>query len=203
MNEEYLKNLQKTFPSLKYFTIEGNSLILNYNGYYKIPLYHTNLSLINPNIFYLDPIEIFQVIYVLELLYKDSLNDNEIKFINDYTDNYLKYNDLALIGNNEASVKTWGLGIPIYTSYDEQFINNPASLLIQQNLIKHDNDTVNGKSKGPRLVRTNESVINFMPPEDEENPLVDYSKAGFAAVILIISAILITTLFITTFVLGH
>ena len=203
MNEEYLKNLQKSFPSLKYFNMENNSLILNYNGYYKIPLNHTNLSLINPNIFYLEPTEIFQVIYVLELLYKDTLNESEIKFINDYTENYLKYNDLALIGNNEASIKTWGLGIPVYTSYDEEFINKPASLLIHQNLVTHDNDTVNGKGKGPRLVRTNESLVNFISEEEEENPLVDYSKAGFAAVILIISAILITTIFITTFVLGH
>ncbi len=202
MNEEYLKNLQKTFPNLKYFNFDGNSLILNYNGYYKIPLYHTNLTLLNPNIFYLNPTEIFQVIYILELLYKDTLNDKEIIFINNYTNNYLKYNDLALSGNNDASIKSWGLGIPIYTSYDEQFFNKPGSKLIQQNLITHDNDTINGKTKGPRLVRTKDTLENFMP-EEEENLVADYSKAGFATIILIISAILITTIFITTFVLGH
>ena len=101
-NDEALKILQKKYESLKYFKVNGSMLTLEYNGYFKIPLNHVNLASINPNLFYLNPLEILNAIYVLELLYYQELSVNEVNFITDFVNYYLKLKDMY-IGSEKAN----------------------------------------------------------------------------------------------------
>ncbi len=202
-NERSLNNLKKIFPNLQYFYLANNILTLNYNGHFEMPLISTNLSLLNPNLYYLKPNEIFQVIYVLELLYKNSLSEKEASFILDFTNMYLNLNDLIKSGtlkNEEARV--WCLGIPIVKSYENIFVNNPASKIIAEVVNNHEDEIISGKNKQPRLVRTNDSVVNFMPAEPDLN-LIDYGKAGFTTLLLIGGAIVFSVIYVTYFIIGH
>ncbi len=202
-NEEYLKKLQNIFPNLQFFRIENNSLILEYGSFFKMPLTHVNLSFLNPNLFYLSPKEIFQVIYILELLYKNSLTEQEQDFIISFMNMYLTLNDFVKSHNKEEEeMHVSSLGIPVLNSYEAAFMNNPASKIIQTMINNHDNEILSGKNKQPRLVRTNETVANFMPMEEDLN-LIDYGKAGFTTLILIGGAIISTVLYITSFIIGH
>ncbi len=202
-NEEYLKKFQSIFPNLQFFRIENNTLILEYDGFFKMPLIHVNLSLLNPNLFYLSPKEIFQVIYILELLYKNNLSEQEQAFIISFMNMYLTLNDFVKSHNKEEEeMHLSSLGIPVLISYEEGFINNPASKIIQVMINNHDNEILSGKNKQPRLVRTNETMANFMPVEEDLN-FIDYGKAGFTTLILIGGAIISTVLYITSFIIGH
>ena len=202
-NEEYLKKFQSIFPNLQFFRIENNTLILEYDGFFKMPLIHVNLSLLNPNLFYLSPKEIFQVIYILELLYKNNLSEQEQAFIISFMNMYLTLNDFVKSHNKEEEeMYLSSLGIPVLISYEEGFINNPASKIIQVMINNHDNEILSGKNKQPRLVRTNETMANFMPVEEDLN-FIDYGKAGFTTLILIGGAIISTVLYITSFIISH
>ena len=202
-NEEYLKKFQSIFPNLQFFRIENNTLILEYDGFFKMPLIHINLSLLNPNLFYLSPKEIFQVIYILELLYKNTLTEQEQAFIISFMNMYLTLNDYVKSHNKEEKeMHLSALGIPVLISYEEGFINNPASKIIQVMINNHDNEILSGKNKQPRLVRTNETMANFIPMEEDLN-FIDYGKAGFTTLILIGGAIISTVLYITSFIIGH
>lgn len=202
-NEEYLKKLQSIFPNLQFFRVENNTLILEYDGLFKMPLIHLNLSLINPNLFYLSPKEIFQVLYILELLYKNSLTEQEQAFIISFMNMYLSLNDFVKSHNSEnEEMHVSSLGIPVLYSYEEAFTNNPASQIIQTMINNHDNEILSGKNKQPRLVRTNETMANFMPVEEDLN-FIDYGKAGFTTLLLIGTAIASTIFYITSFIIGH
>ncbi len=202
-NEEYLKKLQSIFPNLQFFKIENNILILEYDGLFKMPLIHLNLSLINPNLFYLNPKEIFQVLYILELLYKNSLTEQEQAFIMSFMNMYLSLNDFVKSHNSEnEEMHVSSLGIPVLYSYEEAFTNNPASQIIQTMINNHDNEILSGKNKQPRLVRTNETMANFMPVEEDLN-FIDYGKAGFTTLLLIGGAIVSSIFYITSFIIGH
>ena len=80
-NKVFLEQMKLYYDSLKYFSIEDSFLVLKLNTIFKIPLRHINLSTLDQNIFLLSPAEIFQLIYVSELLYKEKLIDSEIEFI--------------------------------------------------------------------------------------------------------------------------
>ena len=68
-NEEYLINLYNSYPNAHYFTIKNNKLILEFeNRVYELPIKEINLYKINPNIFLLNPMETFQIIYILIIL---------------------------------------------------------------------------------------------------------------------------------------
>ena len=129
-NEEYLKYLQNYNDNAKLFQIQNNILILNYNGNFKMPLIHINLSDLNPSIFNIDPRETFQIIYVLELLYKQNLSEGEINFITNYTQKYLSLNDSVLENDSDDKDRVWCLSIPIYKAYDPMFIENYSAKLI-------------------------------------------------------------------------
>ena len=87
-NQDFLINYQNRYESLKYFTINNNTLILKDNGVFMQDISHTNLARLNPNLFLLSPVEIYQIIYMLELLYKNNLSEYEINFANTYINNY-------------------------------------------------------------------------------------------------------------------
>ena len=195
-NEEYLKLLQNSYDSLKDFSINDNRLILHLDKEYKIHLTYTKLSDLDPDLFLLKPKDILHIIYMLELLPKNNLNDNEIKFINDYTKYYLEMSTLSLDNNQIDQKLVWGFDIPIYSSYDPNYIHTPCSKIIQELLNKHIDEIENNFSNTPRLVLTNP---NFKI-EQEFDPVESFEKAGFTTLFLIAGAIISTCIYIIYFI---
>ena len=153
-NELFLIQMANQFDSLKYFKIENNTLILNFNGLYKIPFTNVSFANLNPNLFLLNPNEIFHILYMLELLPKNSLNDNEKNFINSYVNRYLSLNDLALENKEIDTNLVWCLSIPIYTSYDPENLDKESSKLIQDIVNNHSELVANSKGNHQKLVLT-------------------------------------------------
>lgn len=197
-NDMFIKQMKNYYESLQFFSIENGYLTLSYEGTYKIPFISVNLSLLNPNLFSLDPKEIFHILYMQELLFKENLNQNEIEFIKGYLTRYLKLNDMALENENMDSNLVWGLSIPIYTSYDPLFIDKPASKLIEEQINMHSDNLVEGRSNQQRLVlMKNDNFTTIV----EEEPLSNLAQAGFTTLLLIFSAVTITVLYILNFIL--
>ena len=198
-NDIFLKQLQNSYESLKYFSILDNSLILHLDKEYKIYLNHINLKDLNPNLFLLKPQEILHILYMLELLYQTNLKESEISFIESYTNKYLSLNDQALEQNEADNNLVWCFSIPIYTSYDPTFINSEASTLIRKIINNHSIEIENSKGNHPKLVLTNPQ---FEIIKEEDN-IGSIEKAGFAAIFLIAGAITATCLYIIYFIVGH
>lgn len=197
-NEIFLKQMQNYYESLKFFSISDGKLILHSDIDYKIHLDYTNLSSLNPNLFLLSPIDIFHIIYMLELLHNQNLKENEIAFIQSYANKYLKLNDLAIENNGVDGNLVWCFSIPIYSSYDPEFLNNPCSSIIQKIINSHSENLENGRDNHPRLVLTNPK---FQVNEDQN--VEKFEKAGFTTLFLIAGAITITCLYIIYFVINH
>lgn len=196
-NKTFLEQITKTYPSLKYFNIDNEVLILNYDKIYNIPFKYTNLANLNPVIFLLNPIELFQTLYIIELFYKQNLSEDEKKFIYDFVSRYLKLNEDFLANKNNEENRVYALSIPIYLAYDNSFSNTPCAKLIAMILMDNNNLIETGKSKGPKLVLNNS---NFSSPYIEDDN--DLEKAGFTTILLIVSAITITSLYIAFFIMN-
>ncbi len=196
-NKEYLEMAKNRYGSLKYFTIEGNVLFLNN---FKIPLINVQLSSLNPSLFELNPTEIFQIIYMLELLYKPVINEEEKKFIFNYVTAYLKLNDAALEGQNVNNNELWCLSIPIYKSYDSELIQNGGSMAIQEQMNNHNNEIETGRGNHMALVLTNPNLPNGSYPLNTNDSIEDLTRAGFTTIILIAGAVALTCLYIAFFI---
>ncbi len=197
MNNELFISQNKTiYPSLANFSIVNNKLILNLDKTYIIPLTHINLSTINSNIFLLNPIELFQSLYILELLYKNELNNSEITFINNYVKKYLNLNDLILTNQSDENIRVNSLGIPIYTAYNDYFINSPCANEIKNTINSHTEDIEKG-GKGMRLVLSNP---NFKGEFEEENSLPYIERAGFTTLFIIFGTSILTIIYIIFFI---
>lgn len=199
-NENALKNLKNYYESLQYFSIQNNMLILNSNQTtYVMPLTHINLASLNPSLFLLSPIQIYHVLYMLELLYKENITDVDINFIKSYVNNYLKINKEYLDGNSEYEFLSSMLGIPINLSYDNSFSNSETGVVIQNLMTSYNNDLEGGKSTGKKLVLSN--GITFAQEEDNRIDIYEkYTKAGFATFLLIASTIVATCIYIIFFI---
>ena len=104
--------------------------------------------------------------------------------------------------NDNLEFKVWqALHIPISKSEEAPFINSYASKLIHETINNHNIESFSTNSRGPRLVRTNKTVENFYIPE-ENNNFADISKYGFSTIILIITTIFMTCLYIAFFIIG-
>lgn len=198
-NEEYLKYLQNYNDNAKLFQIQNNVLILNYNGNFKMPLIHINLSDLNPSIFNIDPRETFQIIYVLELLYKQNLSEGEINFITNYTQKYLSLNDSVLENDSDDKDRVWCLSIPIYKAYDPMFIENYSAKLISNIINNHSEIIESGKSKQKRLVLENKNIPTIF--DEEDNLPISMEKAGFISLIFIVAAVIATVSYITYYII--
>ena len=64
-NELFLKQMKNNYDSLKNFEIINDRLILKLESIFMINLISTKLYTLNPNLFLLEPKEIFQIIYML------------------------------------------------------------------------------------------------------------------------------------------
>lgn len=197
-NEIYLNQLKNTYESLRYFSIEGDLLILKLETTYKIPFTNVSLINLNHNLFVLDPSEIFHILYMLQLLPKQEITKEEENFIAQYVNRYLKLNDIALTEANLDTNLIWGLSIPIYSSYDPECINNPCCKIIQNIINNHSEEIENSKGKHPRLVLTNPKFENTT--NDVE--LTPFEKAGFTTLLLIWSTVAATCAYIAYFIIG-
>ncbi len=198
-NEEYLKYLQNYNDNAKLFQIQNNILILNYNGTFKMPLTHINLSELNPNIFNLDPRETFQIIYVLELLYKPNLTESETNFITNYTQKYLSLNDSVLDNDSDDKDRVWCLSIPIYKAYDPMFINSQCATTINNVINNHNEILESGKGKQKRLVLENKNIPTIL--DEEDNLPINLEKAGFISLLFIVAAVIATVSYITYYII--
>jgi len=206
-NEKFLKEVQNMYDSLNHFELNNNILILkDKEQTYSITLNNIELTNLNPSIYLLKPIEIFHTLYMLEILPKTEITENEINFINSYVSKYLEWNDKALELNNNGIQNEEldslnnalnGLKIPIYLAYDPKHETKPAALLIQDIINNHMQEIEQGRGKQLKLVRMNTNDI----PEDEIG--FDIAQAGFSTLILIASAITATCMYIAYFILGH
>ncbi len=200
-NEEFLNTYKPLYDSLKYFYIENNTLKLNYDYTYSLPLDNINLFNLNSNIFLLNPKEIFSILYALSLLPKSTLTDEDYNFLAQYVKRYLKLNDLALEDSEKVDNNlVWCLSIPIYTSYDPNFIELPTSKIIQDIFNNHSNELENGRGNQMRLVLKNTNVDII---QEEENNNNYFEKAGFTTIIIIVAAIVISTIYISLYILNH
>ena len=195
---QFLKNNTEYSNSLRYFSIEGNKLILNLDKEYHINLVHTKLQQLNTNIFLLNPKEILHIIYMIELLHQQEVSEKETQFIESYTNNYLKYHDLAVDGENVDQNTLFCLNIPIYYAYDPNLINNAGSIIVRNIINNHTEAYESTHGKHPKLVLT-----TTISTPVEEDYLKEFEKAGFTTLLLIAGAVVGSCIYIINFILNH
>lgn len=200
-NKIFLEQKKLQYDSLKYFEIQNNYLILNKK--FMIQLSHTNLLTFDERIFLLSPAEIFQIIYVGELIYKETLTESEIDFIKNYMKTYLQLTDYANNANKDIDLnKIWFYEIPINNAYKSEFTELPCSKLIIEEIDKHTNEMNSGLGKSPKLVLIKGDNPNF-DLEEQVDQVRNFEKAGFTTIFLITSAIAATCMYIAYFIMGH
>lgn len=201
-NNVYLNQIKPLYESLKYFDIKNNCLILSAKQTFIIPLLHTNLSTINKDVFLSSPSEIFHFIQMNELLYKNELTEKELNYIRDFTNRYLKlkndYSEGLEINNNTL----WCFELLISKSFEESFINNPASKEICSVIDNSNKQLESGLGTSMRLVLVKDGNNNFETVE-EINNIKNFEKAGFTTLFLIASSVILTCLFIAFFIIGN
>ena len=203
-NDTIFITLQNSYDSLKYFNVKNNILYFKDNEHiYNLPLNIVNLYTLNNNLFLLKPRDIYRIIYLLELLEKENITENDIEFIKQYTEKYIKLEQSRIEKDNNHDIdenEVSSFSIPIYTSYDPRFANKPTSKIIDELLYKHTKQIEEGTSKGQKLVRINP---NFPKEDEQNNYLSDFGKAGFTTLLLIIGTVIITSLYIAYYVIGN
>ncbi len=199
-NKFFLNSNQNKYPSLKYFSIDNNRLSLN-NGknIFFVYIPNVDLSSLNPTIYLSSPNQLINILYMIELLYHKTLQDTEINFINSYIQNYLKYNDSALNDKTVNHNLLISLSIPIYLSYSEEFINNPASQLIFDKINSYNTEIEDKMNKSPRLVLKN----NNFDLEKVEDPVENFEKAGFTTIALITLGIITACTIVASYIFTH
>ena len=191
-NSEYLNSLKPKYESLTNMYIKNNVL---YYDRYILPLI-INLNTINPDLFLLSPEEIINTIYIIQLLYKPSLNEIEKNMLIRYTH---KYNELNNQDNKDFNM--FGLSIPIFISYDENFQNSPGATIIRAEYTKIceqiELQNNGGKSKELIRVRKNKDIPNsyeYYEYIDFSNNLDQMQNAGFVTIFIIFFGIILSTL---------
>ncbi len=202
-NELFLKNYKDIYNSLNYFTYQDNFLIFHINEGIKIPLTHVNLvDYANSTLYYLSPNEIFQVIYMLEILYLSNLTEGKINYIKDYTKKYLDLYDKVSNNETDDELRYEAISIPINLSYNDEFNNMSASMIIKEMINNHLENTEKSRGNGKALVLSKHDNPNFEMVY-EENPIETVTKAGFTTIILIATTITLTCLYLAYFVINH
>lgn len=201
-NSVYLNQIKPFYDSLKYFDIKNNYLILYANQTFILPLIHTNLSTINKDIFLSHPNEIFHFLQMHELLHKKELTDKELKYIKDFVNKYLQLKNNNNEGIEINNTTLWCLELLISTSFEEKFINNPASKEIISLIDSNNKELESGLGTGVKLVLSKNGNQNFELEEDFDN-IKNFEKAGFTTLFLVIITVILTCLFIAFFIFGN
>ncbi len=198
-NESFFNTIKSKYESLQNFSVKENKLYLNDNGsLYIIPL-TISLERQNPIIFWLKPRDIHRVIYMIELLNKQEITENDTVFINQYVNKYLDLEKKKLANMEVDEIEVFSLGIPIYLSDDPTLENNVASKQIRDIINNHLKEDEGGRTNTPRLVLTHP---NFHPVnEDDDDLLANIEKAGFTTIAIILIGIVATCLYIAFFIL--
>ena len=85
-----------------------------------------------------------KVITNLDCILKSRDTANKGPSSQSYANKYLKLNDLAIENNGVDGNLVWCFSIPIYSSYDPEFLNNPCSSIIQKIINSHSENLENG-----------------------------------------------------------
>ena len=200
-NEDFLNNNQANYESLRYFKIQNEILIFNDGKItYTLPIPHLNLFNLNASytgLFLLNPSDIFNLLYMLELFYKPNITDYDINFIKNYVSNYLNIKQKYLDGNKDYEFLSMKLGIPIDVSYCNGLDISQAGQIIQEANNTYSN---NSQGKGLKLVRTNgitnveDSNVNNTYGINYEN-YDNYLKTGFITFLLIAGTVIATCIY--------
>lgn len=203
-NDLFFKNIQNAYDSLRYFAIKNNVLYFKDNDkIYSLPLNTVNFSNLNQNIFLIKPRDIYRIIYLLEILNKDEINEYDSEFINQYTNKFLKLETMRLENQNIDENEVACLSIPIYTSYDPKYLEKPASKIINEILNNYSQEIESGRSSVQKLTLKPKNIPETIMREDfEDSPLNDFRQAGFTATLLIILTVVLTSIYIAFFILN-
>lgn len=200
-NELVLKNLQKSYDSLRCFVIKNNILYFkDDNKIYQLPLQTVNISNLNHNLFLIKPRDIYRIIYLLEILNKKEITEYDSEFIKQYTVKFLKLEKERLENAEVDENEIMCLKMPIDLAYNSIYSNNPSSLLIQNIINNYAEQIESGKSHGKKLVLEKENLPKTL--DDEPNTWIDLGKAGFTTTFLIVLTIILTSVYIAFFVLN-
>ncbi len=204
-NGEYLQFLQQQHEPMRYFRIKDNHLLFvsptSNNKVLGMPLYSISLEVLDkmyPALFYQNPNEIYQILFLLSLFYKEKLDDNiDIKYISDYIKQFINIKNQVVSYNDQTQeIRKNCLEIPLILADDNNFENNPCAIEIRKNILEELNDIASGKSNVPKLVRSNPNVGNF---ESEEDMLRTIEKAGFTTIFIIVAGVILTCAYLIYF----
>lgn len=201
-NKDFLENLKKSYQNLSYFTIENNSLILNLDKKYKIPLIYTRLDSINNFIFYLNPKEILQLLYIYELVQKDNLQNNEKEIIKSFMNEYLKLKNTNLNENKFNERLLFCIELLINDCYSLTNNNREGAIYLISLIDEYDKTNNSGKSNDHALVLKKNDNPNFLI-ENEIDEVKEFEKAGFSTILLITLGIVGTLTYIAFFISTH
>ena len=210
-NEEFLEREKTHYESLKDFKIINN--FLTYSKY-AIPLENLSIEKIFsfcPGLFNLEPTDIIKVIYSCKLLSKPTLTNEEINYLNNYTDGYLNIkkhltNNIEYKVNNstipletlERDIK--GLELPILFSDNEAFINSIGAKIIREKLDIYYQEMDSGLANNKARVRKKNGINgsdpsldrNYLEYEEFHERLNNYQSAGFITIFLIAFTVVTT-----------
>lgn len=204
-NEEYLSLMKKQYDSLANFYIKNNILFLKTPSMtYQLPL-SIPLNAIHPNVFNTNEINIINILYIYQLLYKPNLTEIEINAVNSYTNNYLNLEQKKIAGETISDEDIFSLSIPIFTSYDESLVNSPAAVLIKQSFNKFNEaiEKANGTGNNKQLTRTLKladmpDTEQFLEYKEFSDKIKTLQNAGFTTIFLIAFAVFSTLIIIIT-----
>lgn len=202
-NEEYLSLMKKQYDSLANFYIKNNILFLKTPSMtYQLPL-SISLNAIHPNVFNTNEINIINILYIYQLLYKPNLTEIEINAVNTYTNNYLNLEQKKMTGETISDEDIFSLSVPIFTSYDESLVNSPAAILIKQSFNKFNEaiEKSNGSGKDKQLTRTLKladmpDTEQFLEYKEFSDKIKTLQNAGFTTIFLIAFAVFSTLIVI-------
>lgn len=201
-NEEYFNKVKNLFPSLQTFNIDNNTLTFfdeKSNQTYNLSLHNISLYTMNQSLFSLKPRDIYRVIYMLDLIQRNNSNEQELEFVTQYINKFLKIETKRLNGDDVDSNLIYNMSIPIFLIDDprpeiqKNIKNMDARRIIEDTLKKHIEESNKG---GEALVlRTQYYKENNKKSEMLETT----TKNGFTSFILVLITIIFTILYISLF----
>lgn len=203
MNDKsFLEHLKHSYENLSLFSMRDNVLIFNGSKKYVLPLSNVQLSTLPENFYQLAPDEIFQIIYINELLYHANLTELQINNLKSFTKQCLKLKEMSVNDDEVDENKLWCYEVTINEVYKPQFEALPSSKVIIDTINEYENELHGGKGKEYSRVLVPTNNPNFDLTE-EPHSVLDYSKAGFTTIVLIAIAAISTLSYIAFFVINH
>lgn len=201
-NKTYFDNLRLQYESLKKMQLDNNVLSFkSNNGNYFVKL-KIELTKLSPSIFVLSPEQILNTLYIYQLFYNENINEIENKLIEQYISSY---NDYAILKNKNPEQFDdnilFALSIPIYSAYNEEFINTPASKVIQEHYNKLNTQIESEFNSSKDLTRKLKlgdlpSTEAYLDYEEFSNKLINIQNAGFTTIFLIAFTVVTTIVYL-------